>query len=72
VIVTLLPTFLGFASAFYLCVAALLNLLFLMKAYQFLSSENKNQNAQRLFFASIIYLPLLLIVLLIDNAFLAI
>ena len=72
VIVTLLPTFLGFASAFYLCVAALLNLLFLMKAYQFLSSENKNQNAQRLFFASIIYLPLLLIVLLIDNAYLAI
>ena len=69
-IVTLLPTFLGFASGFYFCVAGLINLIFLIKAFQFLSAENKKLNAQKLFFASIIYLPLILLALLIDYAFL--
>ena len=69
-IVTVLPTFLGFVSGFYFCVAGLLNLIFLIKAFQFLSAENKKLNAQKLFFASIIYLPLILLTLLIDHAFL--
>jgi len=69
-IVTVLPTFLGFASGFYFCVAGLLNLIFLIKASQFLFAENKKLNAQKLFFTSIVYLPLVLLTLLIDHAFL--
>jgi heme O synthase-like polyprenyltransferase len=46
-----------------------LNLYLGVRAYCFLAPENKMGNAQKLFVASILYLPVLLIVLLLDISF---
>ena len=65
-ITTVLPFYLGLASVFYLCVVILVNFFFGVRAYNFLSPNNKTENARKLFLASIIYLPIVLILLAID------
>jgi protoheme IX farnesyltransferase len=69
VIATFLVVALGFASWFYLLAMIALNLYLGVRAYCFLAPENKMGNAQKLFVASILYLPVLLIVLLLDISF---
>ena len=68
-ITTLLVVTFGFASWVYLVVVIALNLYLGVRAYCFLAHENKMGNAQKLFIASILYLPVLLIVLLLDISF---
>lgn len=58
-IVSLLPTILGMASVFYFTIALILGILFALSAF-FFAQDRTLQNARKLFFASIIYLPLLL------------
>lgn len=69
VIATFLVVALGFAYWFYLLAVIALNLYLGVRAYCFLAPENKMGNAQKLFVASILYLPVLLIVLLLDISF---
>ncbi|HLB33524.1 MAG: protoheme IX farnesyltransferase [Verrucomicrobia bacterium RIFCSPHIGHO2_12_FULL_41_10] len=61
--VSLLPALIGMASPLYFVAAFLLGLLFVLAALFFVMHRTI-KNARRLFFASIIYLPLLLGVLL--------
>ena len=68
-IATLLVVAFGFASWVYLLVVIALNLYLGVRAYCFLAPENKMGNAQKLFIASILYLPVLLIVLFLDISF---
>jgi protoheme IX farnesyltransferase len=53
------PQFLGLVNAIYLAIEVVLNGLFIFVAMRFLSRQNRT-DARRLFFASILYLPLLL------------
>jgi len=57
--VSLLPTLLGMASVFYFVIALVLGILFALAAFFFVKDRTR-EHARRLFFASIIYLPLLL------------
>ena len=68
-IATVLVVAFGFTSWFYLLVVIALNLYLGVRAYCFLAPEDKMGNAQKLFIASILYLPVLLIVLLLDISF---
>ena len=68
-IATFLVVAFGFASWVYLLVVIALNLYLGVRAYCFLAPENKMGNAQKLFIASILYLPVLLIVLFLDISF---
>ena len=69
-IATLLVAALGFASWVYLVLVIALNLYLGARAYCFLAPDDKMANAQKLFIASILYLPILLILLLLDISFL--
>jgi len=68
--VTLLPVCFGFCGAGYGLAAALLGAWFLSKAAVFLLPAGRERAARRLFFASIIYLPLLLGALVVDRCWL--
>ena len=68
-IATFLVVALGFATWVYLVVVIALNLYLSVRAYCFLAPENKMGNAQKLFIASILYLPVLLIILFLDISF---
>lgn len=57
--VSLLPTLLGIASPIYFVIALMLGTLFTMAAFLFVKNRTR-KNARQLFFASIIYLPLVL------------
>jgi len=57
--VSLLPTLLGMTSSSYFMAALLLGILFVITALLFLKNRTR-KNARLLFFASIIYLPLIL------------
>lgn len=57
--VSFLPVALGLAGLFYLAGAAIFNLLLIICAVQFLIHRSR-ASARRLFFASILYLPILL------------
>ena len=65
--VTLLPVWLGYCGAAYGLAATVLGAWFLWKALVFLRPAGREQAARRLFFASVLYLPLLLGVLVIDR-----
>ena len=67
VAISLLPSFLGFASPAYLVAAAVLGIWFLVRAGQFLRTREREVSARRLFLYSILYLPLLLAALLLDR-----
>ena len=67
VVVTLLPAWLGFCGTAYGLTATALGAWFLWKAAAFLRPVGREQAARRLFFASILYLPLVLAVLVADR-----
>lgn len=64
--VSLSPLFLTDLSSVYAGAAAILGLLFLLKAIQFLRFPDGVKAARELFLTSILYLPLLLLALVID------
>lgn len=66
-VVSVLPWPLGLSSMFYGIVATLTGLWFLWCAVAFLRPVERNKSARRLFFASIIYLPITLIALVADR-----
>lgn len=66
-VVSLLPTFLGLATAWYLGAAALSGAWFVYRAAVFLRPAGRDQAARKLFFASIIYLPIALGALVADR-----
>ena len=51
----------------YLVFASLLSVYLIMPAFSFFTNENRDKSARRLFFVTIIYLPLLLATLVIDR-----
>ena len=64
-----LPTLLGYCSWYYFACATVLGLWILKSAVTFLNPDRRETEARRLFFISIAYLPLLLIVLLADRLY---
>jgi protoheme IX farnesyltransferase len=71
VAVSLLPTLLGFASGYYLAVAIVAGLWFVGRAVTFLRPAGREFAARRLFFASLAYLPVQLVMLVADRCLLA-
>jgi protoheme IX farnesyltransferase len=67
VVVSVLPTWLGLASVYYLGAAAACGAWFLWRAILFLRPESRDIAARKLFLASIAYLPLVLIALVVDR-----
>jgi len=67
VIVSVLPTMMGLATRFYFCAAAGCGVWFLWRAILFTRRETRDRAARNLFFASIAYLPLVLIALVADR-----
>jgi protoheme IX farnesyltransferase len=65
-VVSFLPTLLGFAGAIYFIVALILGVGFLSYGVR-LAMESTASGARRLLFASLIYLPVLLLVLALDR-----
>jgi protoheme IX farnesyltransferase len=63
---TLAPTFLHMAGTSYFVAACVLNLAFLYFGVQ-MSRDRTNQRARRLLLASVLYLPLLFAILVINN-----
>lgn len=66
VISTLLPLILGYTTWFYGTVAIASGIYILRPAIAFMSAEKRDQAARKLFFASIFYLPALLVPLVLD------
>jgi protoheme IX farnesyltransferase len=64
--VSLLPTFLGIAGRFYLVAAIVLGLLFLASSVRAALSKS-NQHARQLLLASVLYLPLLFGVMVLNR-----
>jgi len=71
VIVSALPTFLGLMSIYYLVTTLVLGGWFVSRAIAFLRTTPREPTARRLFFASIIWLPLQLAALVADRWLLA-
>jgi len=71
VAVSLLPTLLGFASGYYLAVAVVAGVWFVGRAVTFLRPVGRESAARRLFFASLAYLPVQLVMLVADRCLLA-
>lgn len=67
VVVSALPTPLGFASIYYLVATLGLGAWFLLRAIAFMRTEGRERAARRLFLASILWLPLQLGVLVADR-----
>jgi protoheme IX farnesyltransferase len=67
VVVSVLPSFLGLASRAYGLAAAICGAWFLWRAIVFLHPDGRDPAARKLFFASIIYLPLVLAALVADR-----
>jgi len=70
IVVSLLPTYLGLDTRVYAGAAALGGAVFLWRAIEFVRSDGRDQAARKLFFVSIIYLPVVLGVLVVDRLFL--
>lgn len=66
-VVSLLPVWLGLATKAYGAVAALAGLWFIWRAIVFLRPASRDAAARKLFLASISYLPLVLIALVVDR-----
>lgn len=64
--VSLLPSAIGLTGSLYFVGALILGILFVVTAYRFLATRGENW-VRRLFFASVIYLPLLLILMAIGK-----
>lgn len=66
VVTSILPTALGYSGILYLAVAVLLGIGFIGSELQF-RARRSNESARRVFFASLIYLPLLLLIMVVDK-----
>ena len=64
--VSFAPFFLGFAGVIYLIAAAILGIVFLWSSISAARSKT-NESARRLLYASVIYLPLLFLILVLDH-----
>lgn len=69
-VVSVLPVVLHLATFAYGTAAAITGALFLWRAIVFLRPDGRDQAARKLFFASIIYLPIVLGALVVDRVFL--
>lgn len=69
--VTVLPALLGLASYYYTGAAAVCGAWFVWRATVFLRAETRDVAARQLFFASLLYLPLVLGTLVIDRLFIS-
>jgi protoheme IX farnesyltransferase len=67
VVVSVLPVFLGIATKAYGIAAALVGAWFVWRAIAFTRRDARDPMARKLFFASIIYLPLVLGALVVDR-----
>jgi protoheme IX farnesyltransferase len=67
VLVSLLPMLLGYATRGYGAAAALAGIWFWWHALSFLRSDDRDGSARKLFFASILYLPVVLGALVVDR-----
>ena len=67
IVVSVLPTVLGLTSVYYLGASAACGAWFLWRAIQFLRPAGRDLAARKLFLASIVYLPLVLIALVVDR-----
>jgi len=67
VVVSVLPSFLGLTSKYYLFFAVLCGAWFLFRAIKFLNADTRDVTARKLFLASIAYLPLVLAALVADR-----
>ena len=67
VAVSALPTFLGLTGRWYLATTLVLGAWFIFRAITFLRAAQRENSARQLFFASIIWLPLQLAVLVADR-----
>lgn len=67
VLVSLLPMILGYATRAYGAAAALAGIWFWWRALSFLHSDDRDGSARKLFFASILYLPIVLGALVADR-----
>ena len=67
VLVSVLPTFLGLATPYYLAAAVVGGAWFLVRALIFLRPGTRDVAARKLFFTSIAYLPLVLCALVADR-----
>jgi protoheme IX farnesyltransferase len=67
VLVTMLPVWFGLCGTAYALAAGIVGAWFLWKAAAFLRSAQREQTARGLFFASLVYLPLVLGALVIDR-----
>ncbi len=65
--VTAAPGFLGFTSRYYLVVTLVLGLWFIVRAIAFTRPAGREKTARKLFYASIIWLPLQLAALVADR-----
>lgn len=63
---TLLPVFLGYASWVFGIFALIMGIYMLRPAIAFLTAENRDRGARKLFIAPICYLPALLVPLVVD------
>jgi heme o synthase len=70
VVVSLLPVAFGLATKVYGLVGAVCGAMFLWRAIVFLHPAGRDVAAKKLFFASIIYLPIVLGALVVDRVFL--
>ena len=70
-VVSALPAVLGLMSIYYLMTTIALGGWFILRAWAFLRATPREASARRLFFASIIWLPLQLTALVVDRWFLA-
>jgi len=66
-IVSVLPSFLGLTSRYYLVVASITGLWFLWRAIVFCRPVGRDAASRKLFFTSIIYLPITLLALVADR-----
>jgi len=67
--VTVLPVVLGLASVYYAAIALACGVWFLWRAAVFLRAGTRDPAARKLFFASLLYLPLVLGTLVVDRLF---
>jgi len=65
--VSLLPTWLGQAGSFYLAGAVLLGLMYIYSGFR-LATTRTNTRARRLVLASVVYLPLVFGLLMLDKS----
>ena len=65
--VSLLPTWLGQAGSYYLAGAALLGLMYIYSGFR-LATARTNTRARRLVLASVVYLPLVFALLMLDKS----